>query len=173
MAFKMDTLIEEEIIEFELDSFLNTLSKKYKHVWAIELAESLLPTSTYKFYIRDRENQIILTKIARFRDLASEGSWDWNYKHFTMEAMFIFHYENTNYELRLFKEDEECRFTEKAPFKQIMYGVVWKFLSINPLPKDLVLVKKILWEALKVYGDNGSNPSNDEYLKELTVELKE
>ncbi|MBU1667489.1 hypothetical protein KKC13_03665 [bacterium] len=54
-----------------------------------------------------------------------------------------------------------------------MYRVVWKFLSIFPNVKNIEELKETLLEALEVKGDNGKNTFNSEYLKELTVVLKD
>jgi len=163
MAFVYKYLTEEDIEKLGVSKALDELSVKFDNVWEVEFTRRPIP------WIIDKDRDIAFTSVARIR----ADSWESNCQGFTLEEIWFLYYKNIAYEIRLFKEDEQYRFRTKEPYEQEMYSVVWKLLSIEPIPKDLELVKNIIHEALKVYGDEGSNPSTDEYLKELTVVLKD
>ena len=163
MAFVYKYLTEEDIEKLGVSKALDKLSVKFDNVWEVEFTRRPIP------WIIDKDRDIAFTSVASIR----EDSWESNYQHYKLEEIWFLYYKNIAYEIRLFKEDEQSGYTKEAPFKKIMYSIAWKLLSIEPLPKDLGLVKKIILEALEVYGYHGNNPSNDEYLKELTVVLKD
>lgn len=166
MAFVYEYFKEEDIERLGLDKALDELSIKYNDIWKVEFTGRPIP------WLIDRDRNILFTFVGKIRD-NSDGKWDHNYKHFTREKLALLYYKGIAYEIRLLKENEQSRYTETPPYKRVMYGVVWKLLSIAPLPSDLVLFKKLVLEALEVYGNNGRNLTNDEYLKELTVVLKD
>jgi len=163
MAFVYKYLTEEDIEKLGVSKALDELSVKFDNVWEVEFTRRPIP------WIIDKDRDIAFAFVSRIR----ADSWESNCQSFTREKIALLYYKNIAYEIRLFKEDEQSGYTEEAPFEMIMYSVVWKLLSIEPLPQDLGLVKKIILEALEVYGYHGNNPSNDEYLKELTVVLKD
>ena len=163
MAFVYEYFKEEDIERLGLDKALDELAIKYNNIWKVEFTRRPIP------WLIDRDRNILFTFLGRIR----ADNWDTTCQSFTREKLALLYYKGIAYEIRLLKEDEKSRYTETPPYKQVMYSVVWKLLSIVPFPSDVVLFKKLIWEALDVYGDEGSNLTNTEYLKELTVVLKD
>jgi hypothetical protein len=162
MAFIYEQLTEEDMEEFELNKALDEFFTKYDDVWEVMIC------SPYSWVI-DREKKIALGFIGTIK----EPSWASDYQHITREKIVLFYYQGISYEVRVLMEDEEYRFRTEKPYKKEMYSVVWKFISVFPEPENQKTFKKLLHKVLEVYGNVGENTLNNEYLKELTVELKD
>lgn len=73
--------------------------------------------------------------------------------YYKKENIFIFYFEKTFYEMILTKEKEHKTFGEKS--KVLLYEATWGFKSIKPRDSNLKEIKKLLKEALFIYGNIG------------------
>jgi len=121
------------------------LTIQYRNVHRADDVEFFL--HNYHWTI-DRERGIWLS---HFRDNNFHGRG--RIKDRGKEHVFVLHYNATNFEVTVWKEDDSRTHIRKTPFI-----LVWRLLSITPSALDTdseAELKAVLKEALAAYGDCG------------------
>jgi hypothetical protein len=135
MAFINEYISEEDIEKYDLKKLI----EKYKRY-------TYSPDLDNINWTIDKENDIWLVSFGREHDPEMDHG-------FTREHIFVLHYKGHIIEARLWLEKDSSFNLSTRP-----YLVNWKLLSLTPNNLneiDMKLIKNILCDALKIYGNHG------------------